>query len=84
MKAKLLVQADLLIDGPVAVLVHDDTARPEKGSYSVGAAPQYVYALGKNADCKTLESFDACPWRVPVVASLRLFLPAAAATAKLM
>ncbi len=38
------------------MLVIADTALPKKGSYSMGVAPQYASALGKNANCQTLVS----------------------------
>ena len=53
----------------------DDTALPKKGSHSVGVAPQYATSLGKNANCQTLVSVTLARGEVPVVASLRLFLP---------
>jgi sulfane dehydrogenase subunit SoxC len=34
--------------------VVDDTALPKKGQNSIGVAPQYASALGKNANCQTL------------------------------
>jgi len=37
-----------------AILVIDDTALPKKGQLSVGVAPQYASALGKNANCQCL------------------------------
>jgi hypothetical protein len=39
-----------------AYLIVDDTALPKKGTHSLGAAPQYASALGKNANCQTLAS----------------------------
>src|ERR1700690_2842830 len=56
LEAELLAKADGLVGGSDAVLVIDDTARPKKGKYSVGVAPQYASALGKNANCQTLVS----------------------------
>ena len=75
LEAELLVQADRLVGGTDAVLVIDDTALPKKGSHSVGVAPQYATTLGKNANCQTLVSVTLARGEVPVVASLRLFLP---------
>src|SRR3712207_7278150 len=40
--------SDRLVGGPEAYLVIDDTALPKKGTHSVGVAPQYASALGKN------------------------------------
>lgn len=50
LEAELLAQADGLVGGPDAYLVIDDTALPKKGTASVGVAPQYASALGKNAN----------------------------------
>jgi SRSO17 transposase len=52
LEAELLVQANRLVGGDEAVLVIDDTALPKKGNASVGVAPQYASALGKNANCQ--------------------------------
>src|SRR6202521_2396586 len=71
----LAVQADKLVGGPQAMLVIDDTALPKKGSHSVGVAPQYASALGKNANCQTLVSLTLARTEVPVMIGLRLFLP---------
>jgi SRSO17 transposase len=75
LEAELLVQADLLVGGNAAVLVIDDTALAKKGSHSVGVAPQYASALGKNANCQTLVSVTLASGEVPVMVGLRLFLP---------
>jgi SRSO17 transposase len=75
LEAELLVQADRLLGGEAAVLVIDDTALPKKGSHSVGVAPQYASALGKNANCQTLVSATLAQGEVPVMIGLRLFLP---------
>lgn len=73
--AELLVQAERLVGGPDAVLVVDDTALPKKGNASVGVAPQYASALGKNANCQTLVSVTLARGEVPVMVGLQLFLP---------
>src|SRR3712207_8023179 len=44
-------------------------------SHSVGVAPQYASALGKNANCQTLVSLTLARREVPVLIALRLFLP---------
>jgi SRSO17 transposase len=75
LEAELLAQADRLVGGPDAVLVVDDTALPKKGTASVGVAPQYASALGKNANCQTLVSLTLARGEVPVPVALRLFLP---------
>lgn len=71
----LLTQADALVGGDAAWLIVDDTALPKKGAHSVGVAPQYASALGKNANCQTLVSLTLASGEVPVVIGLRLFLP---------
>jgi SRSO17 transposase len=75
LQAELLDQANRLVGGPDAYLVIDDTALPKKGTHSVGVAPQYASALGKNANCQTLVSVTLARAEVPVPVSLRLFLP---------
>jgi SRSO17 transposase len=75
LEEEFAVQADKLIGGPQAILVIDDTALPKKGSHSVGVAPQYASALGKNANCQTLVSLTLARNEVPVMIGLRLFLP---------
>src|SRR5215211_4729406 len=74
-ETELLVQADRLVGGRDAVLVIDDTAIAKKGEHSVGVAPQYASALGKTANCQTLVSLTLARGEVPVMVSLRLFLP---------
>lgn len=46
-----------------------------KGGHSVGVAPQYASALGKNANCQTLVSLTLASGEVPVMVGVRLFLP---------
>jgi SRSO17 transposase len=75
LEEELLIQADRLVGGRDAVLVIDDTALPKKGKHSVGVAPQYASALGKNANCQTLVSLTLARGEVPVMVTLRLFLP---------
>src|SRR3979411_880214 len=75
LEAELLVQANRLVGDDEAVLVIDDTALPKKGSASVGVAPQYASALGKNANCQTLVSVTLASGEVPLMVGLRLFLP---------
>ena len=75
LEEELAIQANRLVGGPDAVLVIDDTALPKKGSHSVGVAPQYASALGKNANCQTLVSLTLGNDEVPVAVGLRLFLP---------
>jgi SRSO17 transposase len=75
LEGELLIQADRLVGGGDAVLVIDDTALPKKGKHSVGVAPQYASALGKNANCQTLVSLTLARGEVPVMVALRLFLP---------
>jgi SRSO17 transposase len=74
-EAELLVQADKLVGGRDAVLVIDDTTILKKGKHSVGVAPQYCSTIGKIANCQTLVSLTLARGEVPVMLSLRLFLP---------
>src|SRR4051812_7362530 len=71
----LLAEADRQVGGNDAWLIVDDTALPKKGRHSVGVAPQYASALGKNANCQTLVSVTLASGEVPVMVGLRLFLP---------
>jgi SRSO17 transposase len=77
LEEELLAQANRLVGGPNAYLVVDDTVLPKKGSHSVGVAPQYASALGKNANCQTLVSLALAKAEVPVPIGLRLSLPEA-------
>lgn len=71
----LLAEADRQVGGEDAWLIIDDTALPKKGRHSVGVAPQYASALGKNANCQTLVSLTLASREVPVMVGSRLFLP---------
>jgi len=75
LEAALLAEADRQVGGDDAWLIVDDTALPKKGRNSVGVAPQYAGALGKNANCQTLVSLTLARREVPVMVGLRLFLP---------
>ncbi|HEX7743338.1 MAG TPA: IS701 family transposase, partial [Sphingobium sp.] len=75
LEATLWQQADDLVGGEKAWLIIDDTALPKKGNASVGVAPQYASVLGKNANCQTLVSVTLASGEVPLMLSLRLFLP---------
>ena len=75
LEATLWQQADDLVGGEKALLIIDDTSLPKKGNASVGVAPQYASALGKNANCQTLVSVTLASGEVPLMLSLRLFLP---------
>lgn len=75
LEAVLLAEADTQVGGEDAWLIIDDTALPKKGRSSVGVAPQYAGALGKNANCQTLVSLTLARQEVPVMIGLRLFLP---------
>ena len=75
LEAVLLAEADRMVGGGDAWLIVDDTALPKKGRHSVGVAPQYASALGKNANCQTLVSLTLASGEVPVMVGLRLFLP---------
>lgn len=74
-EATLWKQADELVGGDDAWLIIDDTALPKKGKASVEVAPQYATALGKSANCQTLVSVTLASGEVPLMLSLRLFLP---------
>jgi SRSO17 transposase len=75
LERELARQADAMLGGDDAVLIVDDTALPKKGAHSVGVAPQYASALGKNANCQTLVSLTLARDEVPAMVGLRLFLP---------
>jgi SRSO17 transposase len=75
LKAELWRQAGAMVGGSDTWLIIDDTALLKKGKSSVGVAPQYASALGKNANCQTLVSATLARGEVPVLLSLRLFLP---------
>ena len=75
LEEELALHADRLVGGARAALVVDDTALPKKGSHSAGVAPQYASALGKTANCQALVSLTLAQNEVPVMISLRLFLP---------
>jgi len=75
LEAALLAEADRMVGDDGAWLIIDDTALPKKGRHSVGVAPQYASALGKNANCQTLVSLTLASGEVPIMVSLRLFLP---------
>jgi SRSO17 transposase len=73
----MVKRADVLVGGPDAVLVVDDTALPKQGKHSVGVARQYCGCLGKRANCQVLVSLTLAKDEVPVPVGLRLFLPEA-------
>lgn len=75
LEAALLAEADRQVGNEKAWLIIDDTALPKKGRHSVGVAPQYASALGKNANCQTLVSVTLASGEVPIMVGLRLFLP---------
>ncbi len=66
-----------LVGGSDAHLIVDDTALPKKGTHSVGVAPQYCGALGKQANCQCLVSLTLARDEIPVPIALRLYLPEA-------
>ena len=75
LEVALAREADRLVGGRDAFLIVDDTALPKKGERSVGVAPQYASALGKNANCQVLVSLALARREVPAPVALRLFLP---------
>ena len=58
-----------------AVLVVDDVSFPKCGQASVGVAPQYCGALGKQANCQVVVSVHAATDSASVPVAWRLFLP---------
>src|SRR3546814_5527099 len=70
-EATLWEQAYALGGGDKAWLIIDDAALPKKGTASVGVAPQYASALGKNANCQTLVSVTLASREVPIMLGLR-------------
>ncbi len=75
LEAALWRHADHLVGGKRSWLIIDDTSLPKKGEHSVGVAPQYASTLGKKANCQTLVSVTLASREVPLMLSLRLFLP---------
>ncbi|MBE7728986.1 MULTISPECIES: IS701 family transposase [Komagataeibacter] len=75
LEAALWRHADHLVGGERSWLIIDDTSLPKKGEHSVGVAPQYASTLGKKANCQTLVSVTLTSREVPLMLSLRLFLP---------
>ncbi|MBB4000833.1 SRSO17 transposase [Aureimonas pseudogalii] len=75
LERELACQADGMLGGDKAFLIVDDTALPKKGTHSVGVAPQYASALGKNANCQMLVSLTLASREVPAMVGLWLFLP---------
>ncbi|MGC4087818.1 MAG: IS701 family transposase [Polyangiaceae bacterium] len=70
-------KAEVMLGGPDAFLIIDDTALPKKGDESVGVAHQYCGALGKQSNCQSLVSLTLAKDDVPVPVALRLYLPEA-------
>lgn len=75
LERELVRQADVMLGEDGALLIVDDTSLPKKVTHSVGVAPQYASALGKNANCQTLVSLTLARNEVPAIVGLRLFLP---------
>jgi SRSO17 transposase len=75
LETALLAEVDRQVGGDASWLIIDDTALPKKGRHSVGVAPQYASALGKNANCQTLVSVTLASRAVSVMVGLRLLLP---------
>ena len=71
----LAEQADLLVGGPDAVLVVDDTALVKQRRRSAGVQRQCCGQLGRRANCRALVSLTLARGEVPVPVGLRLFLP---------
>ena len=75
LEAELAVWANRPVGGADACLVIDGAALAKKGQHSIGVAPPYASALGKNAHGPTLVSPTLARGEVPVPVSWRLFLP---------
>jgi SRSO17 transposase len=76
LETALWEQADALVGPTKALLIIDDTATPKKkGTNSVGVERQYASTLDKQANCQTMVSVTLASGEVPVILSLRLFLP---------
>lgn len=75
LEALLVEKADMLVGGPEAVLIVDDTAIVKQGKHSVGVARQYCGELGKRANCQSLVSITLATAEVPIPVALRLYLP---------
>jgi SRSO17 transposase len=75
LEAALAREADRLAGGRDASLIVDDTAPPKKGARSVGVAPRYASALGKEANCQVLVPLALARREVPLPFALRLFPP---------
>jgi SRSO17 transposase len=74
LEAALLAQPDSEVGGDDAWLIIDDRALPKKVRSSVGVAPQYAGALGKNANCQTLVSLTLARHEVPLMRDRRFSL----------
>jgi SRSO17 transposase len=68
-------RAQVMVGGPDAVLIVDDTALLKQGRRSVGVARQYAGSAGKTTNCQTLVSLTLARDEIPVGVALRLFLP---------
>jgi SRSO17 transposase len=68
-------QAQLMVGGPDAVLIVDDTTLRKQGTHSVGVGRQYSGAIGAVTNCQTLVSLTLAHHEVPVPIALRLYLP---------
>jgi len=75
LEAALRDHADRLVGGLRSLLIVDDTALPEKSTYSVGVAPQYASSLGENGNCQIMVSLTLAAHEIPVMVGLQLFLP---------
>jgi SRSO17 transposase len=65
LEEELCRQADALVGGSDAWLSIAGAAWPKKGRASVGVAPPYASALGKNANCQALVSLTLASREVP-------------------
>lgn len=77
LESLLCERANVMVGGPDAILIVDDTTLLKQGHASVGVGHQYSGAVGKRANCQTLVSLTLAKEEVPVGVSLELYLPTA-------
>jgi len=75
LEAVLLAKADRQVGGDDAWLIIDDTALPEKGAALGGCRAAICLDTGQERHCQTMVSVTLASNEVPMMVSLRLFLP---------